>query len=187
MPSLSSGPYKFDLRINKVLGDIGDRSIAGVEYSIHYEIDKRKMMNSASTCVNLDLTVKDEAPDDFYRAIEDALINAKTTVHNTIDGLFSIGIYPTINLTEDICWHTLPCEPIHFVGDPENVFKIILCINAYNGRTGSGISLVLPCYRHDIELFTKEYIDAIFKASKVDGYLEKHFFRWFPQREGSIS
>jgi len=34
MPEIESGPYRFRLEVEKVLGDIGDRSLAGLRYLV---------------------------------------------------------------------------------------------------------------------------------------------------------
>jgi len=198
MPELRAGPYRFRLQVQEVLGDIGDRSLAGLRYLV-----KLGFRDASDLCllgfstadpskIRTDGTrVTDEAPDRFHQCFSRPLVNGDVAGHRTVDRRLSIGVYPAKACT-GLDWHDLPCEPIDFVGDPENVFKVVACVNPFKMDCpgipwGGGVAVVMPVYRKDIETFLSSWLREINEAPKSKAFgrhpYASDLLRWMPRTE----
>ena len=127
MPELRSGEDSFDLRVEEILGDVGDRSLAGVRHLVRlgfrreHDLIRCGFADCQPSEIRTDGTrILDEAPDRFFGAIHYALNRGKAETHRTIDRQLTISISPG---TRDALLDT--CEPLDFRGDPENVFRVV--------------------------------------------------------------
>jgi hypothetical protein len=174
MAKLYSGEIVVSFYVKRILGDRSDRSIAEAEYLISFQLPGCKIEN---------VLINDDQPDSFYNAFSDALNRSWSTVHDTMDEQFSLGVYPAGN-QEVLAWHTLPCEPEEFSGDPENVFKVVICLNPENkSPLGSGIAAVLSVSRNSIEQFLKDWLAEIRKAPRSDDFQGEYLMRWMPDHK----
>ena len=193
MPELKSGEYKFDLRVKEILGDVGDRSLAGVRYLVclGFRHERDLIRCGFANCepheIRTDGTkVLDEPPDMFFRAIHDALNRGRPEIHRTVDGQLTIAISPGT-------WDDLlgTCEPLDFRGDPENVFRVVVVVNPrmseHRGPIGGGVALVLPVHRFDLESFLGAWLSELDQALRTPQFLKQdhdgHLLRWMPKRE----
>ena len=171
MAIFNSGEICVDIKIGKVLGDLSDRGIAGIEYNISFYFPEYRYNN---------LKVVDDEPDIFYNAFTDALVKNSYGVHNTNDNQFSFGIYPSLN-PDVYAWHTLPTETKVFQGDPENIFKIVFCFNPKNiYPVGNGIALVMTVSRKSIQDFLKYWMGEIKIAPRTSEFKGEYLLRWMP-------
>lgn len=190
MPELRAGEYTIDLRVEEILGDVGDRSLAAVRYLVRlgFRHENDLIGCGFADChaseIRTDGTrVLDEAPDRFFGVMHGALRLAKAQTHRTMDGQLMITILPG---TRDTLLET--CEPVDFRGDPENVFRVVAVVNprmsGHVRPVGGGVAVVLPVYRSALEEFLAAWLSELEQAPRTRQFREQdhngHLLRWMP-------
>jgi hypothetical protein len=168
------------------MDDIGDRSISGICYKTSLEVKGSSVREDARFKRIASSMVLDGTPDWFHSAFIDALDRGRVASHSVGDE-FSFGIYPREkNIGND--WHQRVFEPLRFKGDPENIFKVIVCINEFDSRSanvpyGGGVSLVIPTHRDDLVSFREDWLNEVrglIDPKVLEDKRGKAFLRWIP-------
>lgn len=207
MAELISGPYRLLLRVAEVLGDVGDRSLAGLSYQVQLgfraapDLCRCGFADCDPTQIRQDGTrVIDEAPDGFHNVFRYALDDGESGMHGA--NQFTIRIitakYSSAgSLRQRIRRSISPrhdadlfnvFEPLHFKGDPENVFNVVVSVNPrmtdMERPCGGGLALILPVYRDQIEAFLATWLDEIRNAPRSSEFERRdhrgHLLRWMP-------
>lgn len=178
MPTLQSGPYRFDLHVQEVLGDIGYRSVAGLRYLVKIgfrdatDLCFTGFANEDPLTIRTDGTrVTDDSPDWLCTALSCTLFDGRQSSHRTVDQRL------TISAKCGSILGTYPPEPLDFYGDPDNVFSICVCMNPFERFTkeipiGGGVAVILIVHRKALECFLTSLLNEIEQAPRSKAFNE---------------